>query len=179
MVLRVTVGKSVLNRVSVYAQQVGRTTEEKEEFFTSLGGALMGMDARERLVVCGDMNGHVGATSDGFEDVHGGNGFGIRNVEGEMLLEFACAMELVVANTWFKKEDSKKVTYDSGGCRTVVDYVLVRKSDRAMVKNVKVIGSEACILQHTLLVSEVELKEHVKKSQGTCDEESSNICQQA
>src|SRR5260221_512039 len=167
MVLRVTVGKSVLNLVSVYAPQVGRTTEEKEEFFTSLSGALVGMDARERLVVCGDMNGHVGSRSDGFEDVHGGNGFGIRNVEGEMLLEFACAMELVVANTWFKKEDSKKVTYDSGGCRTVVDYVLVRKSDRAMVKNVKVIGSEACILQHKLVVSEVELKEHVKKSQVT------------
>src|SRR5260221_14779990 len=84
-----------------------------------------------------------------------------------MLLEFACAMELVVANTWFKNEDSKKVTYASGGCRTVVDYVLVRKRDRAMVKNVKVIGSDACILQHKLLVSEMELKEHVKKSRVT------------
>src|SRR5260221_13713114 len=36
-----------------------------------------------------------------------------------------------------------------------------------MVKNVKVIGSEACILQHKLLVSEMELKEHVKKSRVT------------
>ena len=33
MVLRVTVGKSVLNIVSVYAPQVGRSTDEKEKFF--------------------------------------------------------------------------------------------------------------------------------------------------
>ena len=37
--------------------------------------------------MCGDMNGHVGAEADGFEGVHGGKGFGVRNVEGEMLLE--------------------------------------------------------------------------------------------
>ena len=33
MVLRVDVGKSVLNIVSVYAPQVGSSTEEKEEFY--------------------------------------------------------------------------------------------------------------------------------------------------
>ena len=33
MMLRVTVGKSILNIVSVYAPQVGRTTKEKEEFY--------------------------------------------------------------------------------------------------------------------------------------------------
>ncbi len=34
----------------------------------------MGMDVRDRLFVCGEMNGHVGARSDGFDDVHVGNG---------------------------------------------------------------------------------------------------------
>ena len=58
------------------------------------------MNAKERLVVCGDMNGHVGTMKDGFVGVHGGYGYGDRNAEGEMLLEFADAMKLVVANTW-------------------------------------------------------------------------------
>ena len=53
----------------------------------------------ERLIVCGDMNGHVGEKADGFEGVHGGYGFGDRNVEGEMLLEFGEAMEFVILNT--------------------------------------------------------------------------------
>jgi len=65
----------------------------------------LAINANERLVVYGDMNAHVGAGKDGFEDVHGGYGFGVRNTEGEMLLEFADAMDLTVANTWFKKED--------------------------------------------------------------------------
>ena len=42
----------------------------------------------------GDFNGHVGKRIDGFESIHGGNGFGERNVEGEMLLKFCDEKEL-------------------------------------------------------------------------------------
>ena len=72
MVVRVIIGKSVLNLVSVYAPQVGRAMEEKEEFFISLGKILSSIGAGEHLIVCGDMNGHVGTRTDGFEGVHGG-----------------------------------------------------------------------------------------------------------
>ena len=104
MVLRVVVGRSVVNLISVYAPQSGRGKEEKEEFFTVLGNILSDIDAGERLLICGDMNGHVGADVDGFEGVHGGYGFGKRNVDGEMLLEFEDAMDFAIVNTWFKKE---------------------------------------------------------------------------
>ena len=40
MVLRVTVGKSVLNIVSLYAPHVDKSTEEKEEFYGVLGKSL-------------------------------------------------------------------------------------------------------------------------------------------
>ena len=59
-----------------------------------------------------DSPGDVGATKDGFDGVHGGFGYGVRNTEGEMMLEFADAMDLVVANTWFKKDDEKLVTFE-------------------------------------------------------------------
>ena len=115
MVLRLAIGKSVLNVVSVYAPQVGRATKETEELYIHLGKVLKDAGENEKLIVCGDMNGHVGAEADGFEGVHGGKGFGIRNAEEEMLLEFAHAMGLAVCNTWFTKKDSQKVTYESGG----------------------------------------------------------------
>jgi len=50
--------------------------EEKEEFLVLLGKTVSAVDALEQLVVCGDLNGHVGAKADGFEGVHGGWGFG-------------------------------------------------------------------------------------------------------
>jgi exonuclease III len=53
MVVRVAVGKSVLNLISVYAPQVGRSMEEKEEFWTLLGSVIGGINARESLVLCG------------------------------------------------------------------------------------------------------------------------------
>ena len=162
IVVRVVVGKSVLNLVCAYAPQVGIAMEVKEEFLTLLGKTLSGINGKERLIVCGDFNCHVGADVDGYEGVHGGNGFGERNVEGEMLLELASAMELTVVNTYFKKEDSRKVTYESGGCRTVVDYVLTRRCERSMVRDVKVIPGEPCILQHRLIVCVLELQECVK-----------------
>ena len=36
----------------------------------------------EKLFIGGDLNGHVGTTSAGFEAVHGGFGYGSRNREG-------------------------------------------------------------------------------------------------
>ena len=40
------------------------------------------MDDGGKLLICGDLNGHVGAGVEGFEGVHGGFGFGKRNVKG-------------------------------------------------------------------------------------------------
>ena len=72
----------------------------------------------------------MGAAIDGFEGIDGGFGYGVRNTEGEMLLELADAMGLIIANTWFKKDEKKLMTFELNGCRTVVDYILVPKNER-------------------------------------------------
>src|SRR5437867_289909 len=146
-----------------YASQVGRSTVEKEEFLQSLSKMVAEIGQEEFVVIGGDMNGHVGEKVDGYEGVHGGKGYGVRNTEGEMLLEFADAMKLVVLNTWFTKSESKKVTYDSGGHKTVVDYMLVRRCDLAKVTDINVIGTEECVKQHKLLVCKIDLHESVKE----------------
>ena len=89
-----------------------------------------------------------------------GKEFGIRNAEGEMLLEFADAMGLTVCNTWFTKKDSQKVTYESGGCKTVVDYVLIRREERQMISNVTVI----------------QVNDLCHETEGECEEEEGGIC---
>ena len=108
------------------------------------------------LVLCmGDFNGHVGRRIDGFEGVHGGFGIGERNLEGKMLLEFCDEKEMCVANTWFMKDDKRKVTFNSGGNKTEIDFVLLGKGQRRFLRDVKGIPGE---LQHSLVVVDVENK---------------------
>ena len=166
MVVRVRVDKVILNLITAYAPQVGRKMEEKEEFYIELGKVLLDIPEKEMVMLGGDLNGHVGEDKDGFEGVHGGKGYGNRNEEGEMILEFAVAHGLVVMNTCFEKEISKKVTYESGDCRTVVDYILVRQRDRNLMQDVKVVRNEPCIPQHKLMVGLFfpALKEKEKKA---------------
>jgi hypothetical protein len=57
----------------------------------------------EKLFIGGDLNGYVGSTRVGFNRVHGGFGYGSRNQEGEGILNFALAYDLIVANTLFRK----------------------------------------------------------------------------
>ena len=59
-----------------------------------------------KLFIGGDLNGYVGTTSAGFEAVHGGFGYGSRNQEGEEVLDFAVAFDLMIANTFFRKRIS-------------------------------------------------------------------------
>jgi len=108
-------------------------------------------------VIRGDLNGRVGALAEGYEGVHGGSGVGVRNTEGVRILQFGDALDMVVCNTMFKKRPSRLITYRSEGIKSQMDYFLVRRLDRKLVKDVKTIGGEECAFQHWLLVCDVKL----------------------
>ena len=81
----------------------------------------------EVVLGMGDFNEHVGRRIDDFGGVHGGYRIGKRNVEGERLLKFCDGKELCVANTWFEKNEQRKITYGMGGNETEIDlYWLVK-----------------------------------------------------
>ena len=117
------------------------------------------------LFLLGYFNGHVGRWIDGFEGVHDGYGFRKRKVKEKRVLEFCDEKELCVANTWFKKEEQRKITYSVGGNKMEIDFVLVSKSNRKYLKDVKALSWE---LQHRLVVTDIDiskLKEVVKNEQ--------------
>jgi hypothetical protein len=68
----------------------------------------------EKHFIGGDLNGHVGSTRVGFDGVHGDFGYGIWNQEGEGILNFVLAYDLIVVNTLFRKRVSHLVTFSSG-----------------------------------------------------------------
>ena len=88
LVVRLAIGRVILNVVSVYASQGGRPMAEKEKLLAQLGKVVSMISGDEGLIVCGDFNGHVDSASDGFERVHGGRGFGSRNMQGECFWSF-------------------------------------------------------------------------------------------
>ena len=127
--VKLVIGKQIGNIVSAYATQVGLNAEEKDDFWDSFIIVLSGIPMQESIFIGSDMNGHVGRDADGYGGVHDGMGFGTRNAEGQIILEFGDAVGMVVCNTFFKKEDSKLITYQSGDNRSMIDYLMVRKAD--------------------------------------------------
>ena len=47
--------------------------------------------------------------------------------------------------------------YQSGYNRSMIDYLMVRKTDRCLVKDVKVISSEECVPQHRMVIGRLVL----------------------
>jgi len=101
----------------------------------------------------GNINGHVGSSVNGYEEVHGGHGWKERNKDGESLLELADSFNMVIGNTFFRKGAKRLITYKSGVNATVIDYVLIQNSLMKNMQDVKVIPGEECVSQHRLLVT--------------------------
>ena len=158
MLLRLIIGGVIFSFFSLYAPQAGLPEAQKESFYDQLQAAVLTVPSAEMTFHLGDWNGHVGAAAGGYENVHGGRGFGVRNTEGERILEFATANDLLIGNTLFIKRESHLVTYQSGAAKTQVDYVLYSRKLRNAVTNVKVIPGEEIASQHRLLVCDLRVQ---------------------
>ena len=109
------------------------------------------------IIPCGDWNGHVGRAGTEYREAHGGMGYGRSepDVEGERILEYALAFDLLLGNTCFKKRNSHLITYRSGNAATQIDFILFPRAMRKLVTDVKVIPGEEVALQHQLLVCDM------------------------
>ncbi|ESO10241.1 hypothetical protein HELRODRAFT_190418 [Helobdella robusta] len=93
-----------------------------------------------------ELNGHVGEKTDGFDNVHGGFGYGKRNEDGNRIFEFAESHGFCLLNIYFRKRLEHLITYKSGPSATQIDFFAVKQPHRRLFKNVKVIPGESCIL---------------------------------
>ena len=77
-----------------YCQQVGRSENEKKKFYELMDK----VGTSDKVLVGGDLNGHVSSDVGGFGEVHGG--FGIREINdgGVRLLDWAVDKRLHLMN---------------------------------------------------------------------------------
>ena len=153
----------VLNVISAYAPQVGHNENTKREFWEGLEDMVRSVPIGEKLFIGGDLNGHVGTSNTGFEGAHGGFGYGIRNQEGEDVLSFALAYNMIVANTLFRKRESHLVTFSSGQHSSQIDFILSRREDRRACLDCKVIPGESVVPQHKLVVADFRFRIRVQR----------------
>ncbi|XP_070026572.1 uncharacterized protein [Nicotiana sylvestris] len=163
MAIKLVVGGSTLNVVSAYAPQAGLGEEVKRRFWERFDELVRGIPLTEKLFIGGDFNDHIGSSARGYDDVHGGFGLGDRNVGGASQLDFARAFELVIANSSFPKREEHLVTFRSMVAKTQIDYILLRRCDRGICEDCKVIPSETLATQHRLLVMDVGIVIKKKK----------------
>ncbi|MCI4382160.1 hypothetical protein PGIGA_G00260590 [Pangasianodon gigas] len=153
----------MLNVVSGYAPQVGCELEEKERFWSELDEVIESIPTGERVVIGADFNEHVGEGNTGDEEVMGKFGVKERNLEGQMVVDFAKRMDMAVVNTYFQKREKHRVTYKSGGRSTQVDYILCRRGNLKEISDCKVVVGESVAREHRMVVCRMTLMVCKKK----------------
>ena len=59
MIARLIIGKNLVNVISAYAPQIGRSAEEKDNFWYAVDGLMVDIN-KDKIVVFGeDSNGHA------------------------------------------------------------------------------------------------------------------------
>ena len=80
--------------------------------------------------------------------------YGSRSQEGEEVLNFTLAYDLLIANTLFRKRESHLMTFRSGQDSSKIDFILARMEDRRDCLDSRVIPGECVVPQHKLVVAD-------------------------
>ena len=126
------------------------------------------------LIIMGDWNANIGDKA--VEGVSGTHGLGDRNEAGERMIEFCEENQLIVTNTWYKQPRRRLYTWTTpnGLHRNQIDYIMIQKRWRSMVKSAKTMPGADCGTDHELLVAIIQVK--LKKTKKPEIENRYNLC---
>ncbi|XP_042515403.1 uncharacterized protein LOC122089783 [Macadamia integrifolia] len=141
--IKLVLDGETINIASAYGPQVGLNESVKLLFWGHMDDSVQGFGQREKIIIGGDLNRHVGKDCRGYEEVHGGFGVGERNAEGISVLDFVTLYNFCIADTFFEKREEHLITYKSGHHTSQIDFFLMIKSDRMLCKDCKVIPGRA------------------------------------
>ena len=166
MSIKAVFGGSVWHFFSLYAPQVGRPAAEKQDFWEKAEDEIGRVPNNDGLIIGGDMNAHVGRDTGGYEDVLGLYGYGERNAEGTNLLDICKNQRLRILNTYFKKEQEKRITYKAGGNATQLDLLLMRLKPGATAQDCAAIPGEPFLTQHRVVRAKILIKGYTRKKKS-------------
>ena len=108
----------------------------------------------------GDMNAKVGEDNTGLEYVMGQQGKGIRNNNGDRLVDFCMYNSLVIGGTVFKHKEIHTLTWTSpnGKVKNQIDHIMINRKWRTSLHDVKVRRGPDVNSDHYLVIGKIRLK---------------------
>ena len=146
--------------VVVYAPTNDSTEETKEAFLEQLQGVINNIPKHDILLVIGDFNAKVGSNNEGHVSVMGKHGIGVRNDNGERLLEVCEINNLVITGTVFPHRQRHKISWISpdGKTENQIDHVIISKQHRTSVLDTRAMRGADASSDHELIRSKIRIK---------------------
>ena len=144
--------------IQIYAPTSAASEDDIEDFYGRLQDLIDTVPRGDVLITMGDWNAKIGDKA--VEGISGTHGLGDRNEAGERMIEFCEANQLIATNTWFKQPRRRLYTWTSpdGMHRNQIDYILIQKRWRSMIKSAKTMPGADCGTDHELLVATIQVK---------------------
>lgn len=123
--------------IQVYMPTSEDEDNEVERIYEELNDLIKSVQGEENLILLGDFNATVGERKE--KNIVGKYGFGIRNLRGEILLEFCVRNNLLIMNTRFEHHKRRRYTWKAPGDirRAQIDYILVSGRYKNHIKDGK------------------------------------------
>ena len=146
--------------IQCYAPTNDGSEDEKEDFYWQLQAETESTPRHDLLIVMGDLNAKVGKDNTDLERTMGVHGAGVRNENGERLVEFAAMNNLVIGGTLFPHREIHKLTWNSpnGIDKNQIDHLLINNKWRRSLLDVRVKRGADVGSDHHLVTALIKLK---------------------
>ncbi|XP_063923705.1 craniofacial development protein 2-like [Zophobas morio] len=145
--------------IILYGPNENDPKHEKDSFWEDVQSVCN--EAKYPVIILGDLNGRVGNITEGTEGSLGRFGEVIKNANGERLIEFAINNSFIISNSFFEHKDEHKYTREvkSRNEKSIINYVLIEKKHRKLIKDVKVNRNAELGSDHHLVIAKSGIQE--------------------
>jgi len=153
------------NLTLIYAPTNQADDQEKDNFYTCLQQVYQQVPKKDIVLLSGDFNAKIGTGAP-----IGKHALGSQNDNGERLVQFAQANDLVAANAMVRRNARRMYTWKShdGAHRNQIDFILVQKRWWTSVRKYKSYPGADVDSDHTLVGMKFGIKLHKLPKRTAC-----------
>jgi len=140
--------------VGAYTPEEGRE-EEMRRFYKLLQKEVDKYSTSDSLIIFGDLNARVG--NQPIPNVVRTFGEECMNRNGQTLREFVPFNDFKIANTFFRKKEIHKYTWNAQGSKTIIDHIIVNRRLKNLVQDIKIFWGSNVGSDHYLVTSRINL----------------------